>query len=347
MKKITILLTLMFITTFGSFAQSYQEVVYLNNGSILKGNIIERVPFNYLKIETSSGKIYKIDMREVEKITTERQQVNTQSSNRSAPVENRSTQSYDRSAQSYDRSTQSYNRNTQSYDRSAQSYNRNTQSYDRSAQSPTRRQYNNNQYTYQNTRALPAENQSYNDDSYYDNYSDYSYFPNSGYKGFIELGFSFGTNTRVKADYGYRSRTETVGGVHRFEFSTSHGFFFNPYFFLGVGAGIHFYTGYTDENDNYQSFDEVDVALPIFANIRSHFTDSKASPFIDVKLGYSVHEITGTYFSPSVGCRFAKGSRSAFWVSMGYTLQQSKEEYSGFKTSTDFNAFSIKLGWDF
>ena len=317
MKKITILLTLMLITTFGSFAQSYQEIVYLNDGSILKGIIIEQVPYDYLKIETSSGKIYTIDMRNVEKITKERQQANTQSSNRSAPVENRSTQSYNRS----------------------------TQNNNRSAQSPIRRQYN-NQYTYQNTRTSPAKSQSYDDD-YYDDYSDYSYFPNSGYKGFIELGFSFGTNTRVKVNNRNTSYSETIGGVHRFEFSTSHGFFFNPYFFLGLGAGIHFYTGYTDENDKYQSFDEVDIAVPIFANIRSHFIDSKVSPFIDMKLGYSVHEITGTYFSPSIGCRFAKGSRSAFWVSMGYTLQQSREEYSGYKTSTNFDAFSIKLGWDF
>ena len=320
MKKITVLITLMFITTFGSFAQSYQDVVYLNDGSILKGVLIERVPFDYLKIETSSGRIYTINMREVEKITQERQQINTQSSNRSAPVDNRSAPVDNR--------------------------NRSTQRYDRSTQSPTRRRYNNNQYTYLNATS-PAENQSYDDDYYYDSFRDYAYFPNRGYKGFIELGMSFGTNSRINVKQGNRSYTETIGGVHRFEFSTSHGFFFSPYFFLGVGFGVHFYTGYTDEDDNYKSFDKVDTAQPIFANIRSHFIDSRVSPFIDMKLGYSVKDIKGTYFSPSVGCRFATGSRSAFWVSMGYTLQQSKEEYSGFKTSTNFDAFSIKLGWDF
>ena len=312
MKKIIILLTLMFITTFGSFAQSYQDVVYLYDGRILKGVIIERIPLDYLKIETSSGRIYTIDMREVEKITQERQQVNTQSTNINAPVENRSTQSYNRSTQS-----------------------------------PTRIQYYNNQYTDQNIRTSPSTNQSYVDDYYYDNISDYAYFPNRGYKGFIELCFSYGTNSRLNFNYGNRSHSESIEGVHRFEFSTSHGFFFSPYFFLGAGIGIHYYTGYTDENDTYQSFDKVDTALPIFANIRSHFTDSRVSPFIDVKLGYSFDKITGTYFSPAVGCRFANGSRSAFWISMGYTLQQSKEEYSSNKSSTNFDAFSMKLGWDF
>ena len=320
MKKITILLTLMLITTFGSFAQNYQEVVYLNDGSILKGIIIEQVPYDYLKIETSSGKIYTIDMRNVEKITKERQQANVQSSNRSAPVENRSTQSYNRS-------TQNNNRNTQS---------------------PTRRQYNNNQYTYQNTRTSPAKSQSYDDD-YYDDYRDYSYFPNSGYKGFIELGFSFGTNTRIKVNNRNTSHSESTGGVHRVEFSTSHGFFFNPYVFLGIGVGLHFYTGYNDDDGNYQSFDEVDMAIPIFAHFRTHFIDKKVSPFIDVKFGHSVHEITGAYFSPSVGCRFAKGSRSVFWFSAGYSLQISNEDidYSNYKASANFDAFSLKLGWDF
>ena len=315
MKKIALLLTLMLIATFGSFAQSYQEVVYLDDGTILKGIILEQVPNDYLKIETSSGKIYTIDMRKVEKITKERPRTNTQSYNRSTPVERRNTQNYNRSTQNYNRSTQS----------------------------PTRRQYNNNQYTY--SRNSPIISQPYNDD--YDYYGDYSYFPNRGYKGFIDLGFSFGTNTRININDRNRSYTESTGGVHRFEFSTSHGFFLSPYFFLGAGAGIHFYTGYSDDDGNYQSFDEVDLAIPIFAHVRTHFIDKKVSPFVDVKLGYSVSEITGAYFSPSVGCRFMTGSRSAFWISMGYTLQHSGEDYYNYNTSTNFDAFSVKIGWDF
>ena len=306
MKKITLLFALLLASTFGSFAQDYQETVYLTDGSIIKGFILEQVPDDYLKIETASGKIYIIDMYEVEKITKERPRTRTQTQTQTRTQPRTQTQSVNR------------------------------------------RQYN-NQYNYPGSRNTRRESQRYyedDDDDYNNNYNNrqYSSFPNKGYKGFIDLGFSYGTNSSVK----YNNQKTNFGGVHRFEFSTSHGFFISPYAFLGLGAGIHFYTGYSDDDGNYQSFDEIDLAIPIFAHVRTHFIDKKVSPFVDVKLGYSVHEITGTYFSPSVGCRFTKGSRSAFWISMGYTLQQSSEEIDYYdNASTNFDAFSIKVGWDF
>ena len=307
MKKIITLFILLFISTFECFAQNYQEVVYLNDGSIFRGIILEQVPNDFLKIETSNGKIYFIDMEDVEKITKERARTNSQVNTINAQADNRNTQSY------------------------------------RNTQSTARRQ--NNTYNYQGLRGTSSQRQNYYVDDYYDDGRYYSYFPNTGYKGFIELGYSFGTNSSVK----YNNQKINFGGVHRLEFSTSHGVIISPYAFIGLGAGIHFYTGYSDDDGYYQSFDEIDLAIPIFAHVRTHFLDKKVSPFVDVKLGYSVHEITGTYFSPSVGCRFSKGSRSAFWISMGYTLQQSSEknDYYGYKVSTNFDAFSIKLGWDF
>ncbi|MDR0575260.1 MAG: PorT family protein [Tannerella sp.] len=72
MKKFTILFILFFAATFGSMAQDYQEVVYLTDGSLIKGFIIEQIPNDYLKIRTSGGKVYLIEMYEVERITKER-----------------------------------------------------------------------------------------------------------------------------------------------------------------------------------------------------------------------------------------------------------------------------------
>jgi hypothetical protein len=299
MKKITLLFALLLATTFGSIAQDYQEIVYLTDGSMIKGFIIEQVPNDYLKIETASGKIYTIDMYEVERITKERPRTRTQSQAR--------TQTR----------TQPQNVN--------------------------RRQYS-NQYNYTGTRNTRRDSQRYYDDEYddYNNYNNkqYSSFPNRGYKGFIDLGFSYGTKSNV-GDY-------EMSGENRLEFSTSHGYFFSPYFFLGLGVGFHFYTGYNYEGE-YYSYDEVAVEIPIFAHIRSHFIDKKVSPFVDVKLGYSVYDVTGTYFSPSLGCRFAKGSRSAFWFSLGYTVQFIDDSYydSYYESSARSEAFSIKVGWDF
>lgn len=57
------------ITT--SVAQNLQEVVYLKNGSIIRGVVIEQVPGVSLKIQTSDGSIFAYQMSEVDKITKE------------------------------------------------------------------------------------------------------------------------------------------------------------------------------------------------------------------------------------------------------------------------------------
>lgn len=60
------------LLSFDVNAQSQlQEVVYLKNGSIIKGIIIEQVPNVSLKIKTKDGNIFVFKIEEVEKITKE------------------------------------------------------------------------------------------------------------------------------------------------------------------------------------------------------------------------------------------------------------------------------------
>ncbi|WP_066627903.1 hypothetical protein [Labilibacter marinus] len=55
-----------------SFGQNkYQEVVYLKDGSIIRGIIIEQVPNKSLKIETVGKNVFAYEMNEIEKITKE------------------------------------------------------------------------------------------------------------------------------------------------------------------------------------------------------------------------------------------------------------------------------------
>ena len=60
-----------FILTSAALAQETQDVVYLKNGSIVRGMVIEQVPGKSLKIKTSDGSIFVYTMDEVEKITKE------------------------------------------------------------------------------------------------------------------------------------------------------------------------------------------------------------------------------------------------------------------------------------
>ena len=71
MKKYLAILLFSIITTV-SFGQSnYQDVVYLKNGSIIRGVIIEQVPSESIKIETADKSVFVFQMDEIERFTKE------------------------------------------------------------------------------------------------------------------------------------------------------------------------------------------------------------------------------------------------------------------------------------
>ena len=71
MKKIWLFMLLVFGSFAFCMAQEMQEVVYLKNGSVIRGVIIEQIPGKSLKIQTNDGSIFAYEMDEVEKITKE------------------------------------------------------------------------------------------------------------------------------------------------------------------------------------------------------------------------------------------------------------------------------------
>lgn len=70
MKKLFILL-IAALACMSLSAQTLKECVYLKNGSVIKGIIIEQVPNVSLKIQTADGSIFVYEMDQVEKITKE------------------------------------------------------------------------------------------------------------------------------------------------------------------------------------------------------------------------------------------------------------------------------------
>ena len=71
MKNFTLLLTI--LTTTFLFGQTpvWEEVVYLKNGSIIRGIIIEQIPNKSLKIQTKDRSVFVYSMDEIEKIAKE------------------------------------------------------------------------------------------------------------------------------------------------------------------------------------------------------------------------------------------------------------------------------------
>ncbi len=70
MKKIIAILFL-FIVTEAIAQQTMKDVVYLKNGSIIRGMIIEQIPNESIKIKTGDGNVILFKMDEIQKITKE------------------------------------------------------------------------------------------------------------------------------------------------------------------------------------------------------------------------------------------------------------------------------------
>jgi hypothetical protein len=70
MKRLLIFITL--LLSLKSYAQNnLDEVVYLKNGGVVRGTIIEQIPNEKIKIQTADGNIFVYKFDEIEKITKE------------------------------------------------------------------------------------------------------------------------------------------------------------------------------------------------------------------------------------------------------------------------------------
>jgi len=78
MKKISTIIFCILFTSIALSQQEYEEVVYLKNGSIIKGIIIEQVPDVSVKIQTKDGNIFVYKMEEIDRITKEPVQTSVQ-----------------------------------------------------------------------------------------------------------------------------------------------------------------------------------------------------------------------------------------------------------------------------
>lgn len=65
------MLLILFITNLMLLAESYEDVIYLKNGSVIRGIIIEQVPNKTIKIKTKDRNIFVYKLEEVLKITKE------------------------------------------------------------------------------------------------------------------------------------------------------------------------------------------------------------------------------------------------------------------------------------
>lgn len=77
MKRLVLFISVLFSAA-GLMAQSTVETVHLKNGGLVKGEIIEQVPGQSLKVKTKDGNIFVYQMDEVERITKEHNTVSNE-----------------------------------------------------------------------------------------------------------------------------------------------------------------------------------------------------------------------------------------------------------------------------
>ncbi len=148
-----------------------------------------------------------------------------------------------------------------------------------------------------------------------------------GYRGFVDVSGIIGVG-----DY----------SDSRIGISTSHGYQFNPYLFLGGGIATNYHFG------------PEKFFLPIYVHLRSEFLNHSYSPFADLRIGYSffinpIQARGGFYTEALIGYRFAVGEKIGISVGVGYSLQMRTDFYRNKEFSWDHyeHGINIRVGFDF
>lgn len=146
-----------------------------------------------------------------------------------------------------------------------------------------------------------------------------------GYRKTIEVGYCFNANG---------------SNTKRFEFSTTHGYQFNNHFFLGAGAQIDVLT------DTPYSYNKK-FAVPVYMSTKWRILDSKWTPIIEGRIGYSFIGLEGHYITCSTGLQHDLKNGKAIFLSVGAEFQKYKYTFSGEKFEDLNNGPFVKLGLEF
>ncbi len=141
-------------------------------------------------------------------------------------------------------------------------------------------------------------------------------------------------------DFGYTFKAGNHSGQH-FAISTTHGYQFNPHFFLGMGVATNFF--------KYGDYEGDKTTIPLYANARVNLLNSNITPYFDMKLGHSFLSGDFIFFNPSVGVSFAMGRKLGMYLSLGYSMQRIEVDLGTGMHDEELNVsgIALKLGVEF
>lgn len=116
-----------------------------------------------------------------------------------------------------------------------------------------------------------------------------------GYHGFFEAGVVAGTD-----------------GISTGMITTTHGYQFCPYFFLGAGVGV-------ESHDCWNVKDC--LVAPVFADFKYYILKSRLVPYVDLKAGYAFGSDCGLYLNPSIGIDYTCKRNIGVYLNAGYVAR--------------------------
>lgn len=149
--------------------------------------------------------------------------------------------------------------------------------------------------------------------------------PQRGYRGFVDGN----VDLTFKNDGGGESWVNTYYGI-----STSHGFQFNPHFFLGAGL-------MWERVNIHGSFKNAEV--PYFLQARTDWTFGRFPLYGDLRIGGVIRGDYRFYLSPTVGYRFNWGKKMNLNIGIGMTFRG----YGWSDEKTLHPQLAFRCGFDF
>ncbi|MCM1318986.1 MAG: hypothetical protein NC217_01225 [Muribaculaceae bacterium] len=186
-----------------------------------------------------------------------------------------------------------------------------------------------------------------------------------------------GFNYRGMVDASYTTGVGT-NGCSSLEFSTTQGFKYANWFYMGVGAGVNVMFAGEGDNDHtynpgswgngydpYRGVHDTGVIIPLFTDFRFYIGNEQDVTFyIGAKVGAAfligkdylrtpdgyLDNSEGFYFKPTIGCRVPlSSSNPKYAINFGVSYQLITNSYwnwGGYYNNTSVNSIGATIGFE-
>ena len=175
----------------------------------------------------------------------------------------------------------------------------------------------------------------------------------SGFAAMLEINRAWGFE-RYAIENSPADYNQTFSGGRSFGVRFINGFRFSPHFFGGIGVGLDFFPDIYYLTNRYR----IDKArfIPITFDFRTHLTNTRWSPMINLAAGYAVgiDDLRGgLIINPQIGCQGFISDKVAVFFSVGYKWQGRDQWYVSrvirnsnyYQNSYDYSQKNILFGF--